>query len=85
MINRITLSRGFEGVGLTTPARTITTCWSSSMRKKGVTVSKTINVIIGTYFIEKNAHLLHYDQDFIPMEKYLGLPVVSFPSQGDPK
>ena len=52
-----------------------------TMRKKGVTVSKTINVIIGTYFIEKNAHLLHYDQDFIPMERYLGLPVVSSPGK----
>ena len=56
-----------------------------TMRKKGITVRKTIDVIIGTYCIENNVYLLHNDQDFIPMEKYLGLPVVSFPSQGDPK
>ncbi len=53
------------------------------MLKKGTTVRKTIDVIIGTYCIENNVSLLHNDQDFIPMEKYLGLKVVSCPSQGD--
>ena len=56
-----------------------------TMRKKGVTLRKTIDVIIGTYCIEKNVHLLHNDQDFNPMERYLGLPVVSCPSPGKSK
>lgn len=48
-----------------------------SLRKKGVTVRKTIDVIIGTYCIETETHILHNDHDFDPMEKYLGLKVVT--------
>ncbi len=48
-----------------------------AMRKKGITIRKTIDVIIGTYCIENDVSLLHDDQDFIPMEQHLGLPVVS--------
>ena len=47
-----------------------------ALRKKGVTVRKTIDVIIGTCCIETKASLLHNDHDFDPMEKYLGLKVV---------
>ncbi len=47
-----------------------------TLRKKGVTVRKTIDVIIGTYCIETETLLLHNDRDFDPMEKYLGLNVV---------
>lgn len=43
------------------------------LRRKGLTVRKTIDVIIGTYCIENNLMILHDDQDFIPMEKHLGL------------
>ncbi len=48
-----------------------------AMRKKGITIRKTIDVIIGTYCIENNVPMLHDDQDFIPMEQHLGLPVVN--------
>lgn len=43
------------------------------LRKKGVTVRKTIDVIIATFCIENNIGLLHADKDFQVMEKYLGL------------
>lgn len=43
------------------------------LRKKGVTVRKTIDVIIGTYCIENDVRLLHNDKDFFALEKYLGL------------
>ena len=46
------------------------------LRKKGVTVRKTIDVIIGTFCIERNIALLHSDRDFDPMEQHLGLTVV---------
>ena len=46
------------------------------LRKKGVTVRKTIDVIIGTFCIERNITLLHGDRDFDPMVHYLGLTVV---------
>ncbi len=46
------------------------------LRKKGITVRKTIDVLIGTYCIENDVALLHDDQDFVPMEQQLGLQVV---------
>lgn len=48
-----------------------------TMQKKGITVRKTIDVMIGTYCIENNISLLHDDHDFDPMEQLLGLSVVS--------
>lgn len=47
-----------------------------SLRKKGITVRKTIDVIIGTFCINYNIGLLHDDRDFEPMEKYLNLVVI---------
>ncbi|MHB8792790.1 MAG: type II toxin-antitoxin system VapC family toxin [Thermoleophilia bacterium] len=47
------------------------------LRKKGVTVRKTIDVMIGTYCIQNHISLLHSDRDFEPMEKYLKLRTVS--------
>lgn len=43
------------------------------LRKKGITVRKTVDMIIGTFCIENNFTLLHSDKDFDPMEKLLGL------------
>ena len=42
------------------------------LRSKGVTVRKTIDVMIGTFCIMNSYLLLHDDQDFNPMES-LGL------------
>lgn len=47
------------------------------LRKNGITVRKTIDVIIGTFCIENQINLLHNDHDFDPMEKQLGLQVLS--------
>jgi len=47
------------------------------LRKKGVTVRKTIDVIIGTFCINENISLLHDDKDFEPMSKHLGLKSIS--------
>lgn len=46
------------------------------LRKKGITIRKTIDVIIGTFCIENKIRLLHADHDFIPMVNYLDLLVV---------
>ena len=46
------------------------------LRKKGVTVLKTIDVIIGTFCIHHNISLLHDDQDFDPLTKHLGLKTI---------
>ena len=50
------------------------------LRKKGITVRKTIDVIISTFCIENDLQLLHNDKDFFPFEKYLGLISVNLKS-----
>jgi predicted nucleic acid-binding protein len=43
------------------------------LRRHGITVRKTIDLLIGTWCIENRAPLLHNDSDFQPMARYLGL------------
>jgi predicted nucleic acid-binding protein len=43
------------------------------LRKRGVTVRKTIDLLIGTWCIENRQPLLHNDSDFRPMARHLGL------------
>ena len=45
------------------------------LRKQGITVRKTIDVIIATFCIENGFPLIHNDRDFDPMEEILGLIV----------
>ncbi|KRR27511.1 type II toxin-antitoxin system VapC family toxin [Bradyrhizobium retamae] len=44
-----------------------------SLRRRGITVRKTIDLLIGTWCIENRRSLLHNDSDFRPMARYLGL------------
>jgi len=44
-----------------------------TLRKRGVTVRKTIDVMIGTYCIENHIPLLYADRDFDRMVRHLGL------------
>ena len=46
------------------------------LRTRGVTVRKTVDLIIGTCCLERNYELLHSDRDFDCMESHLGLRVV---------
>jgi len=46
------------------------------LRRKGITVRKTIDNLIATYCIENEHDLLHKDSDFDGYEKHLGLRVV---------
>ncbi|MBN1130971.1 MAG: PIN domain nuclease [Chitinispirillaceae bacterium] len=46
------------------------------LRSRGITVRKTIDMIIGTFCIENKIPLLHNDRDFEPMIHYLGLVIV---------
>lgn len=43
------------------------------LRRRGITISKTIDLLIGTWCIENRAPLLHNDGDFHPMARHLGL------------
>lgn len=45
------------------------------LRSKGITIRKTVDLIIGTFCIENEIELLHNDRDFEPMGKYLGLKI----------
>jgi predicted nucleic acid-binding protein len=44
-----------------------------SLRRRGVTVRTTIDLLIGTWCIENRTALLHNANDFRPMAKHLGL------------
>jgi predicted nucleic acid-binding protein len=44
-----------------------------SLRKRGITIRKTADVIIATFCIEKKLPLLFSDKDFKPFVKHLGL------------
>ena len=46
------------------------------LRSKGVTVRKTIDVLIGTFCAENGLQLVHHDSDFQLMAKHIGLKVL---------
>ena len=46
------------------------------LRKQGITIRKTIDVIIATFCIENDHALLFSDKDFMPFVEYLGLNAV---------
>ena len=46
-----------------------------ALRKRGITIRKTIDTVIATRCIESGYELLHSDRDFEPFAKYLGLRV----------
>lgn len=46
------------------------------LRRRGITIRKTIDLVIGTFCVERGHALLHNDRDFEPMERLLGLKAV---------
>lgn len=44
-----------------------------ALRKKGITIRKTTDVIIATFCIERRMPLLFIDRDFIPFVDHLGM------------
>lgn len=47
-----------------------------ALRKQGITIRKTNDVIIATFCLENNHSLLFSDKDFLPFVQYLGLNAV---------
>jgi predicted nucleic acid-binding protein len=47
-----------------------------SLRKKGVSIRKTIDIMIGTFCLHYDLPLLYADRDFDPMVKFLKLKAV---------
>lgn len=47
-----------------------------TLRKRGITVRKTTDVIIATFCIQEDHALLFSDRDFVPFVQHLGLNAV---------
>jgi predicted nucleic acid-binding protein len=68
------LLRRFEIVPMAGDAIAVAAARNSrSLRRRGITVRKTIDLLIGTWCIENRRPLLHNDSDFHPMARHLGL------------
>lgn len=65
----------FEMLGLTMAVKAADNY--RKLRKKGLTVRKTADVIIATFCIENKLPLLFSDKDFIPFVKHLRLRSVT--------
>ncbi len=47
-----------------------------ALRRKGITIRKSVDCMIAAVAIEHEIPLLHNDKDFIPIEKHFGLKVL---------
>jgi len=66
--------RRFEKVSLLDPELAVKAAANYRLlRRRGVTIRKTVDLVIGTFCIERGHSLLHNDRDFAPMERFLGL------------
>jgi predicted nucleic acid-binding protein len=69
-----TLLRRFEIVPMAGEAIAVSAARNfRSLRRHGITIRKTIDLLIGTWCIENRRPLLHNDSDFRPMAQHLGL------------
>ncbi len=69
--------RRFETVALLDPDLAVKAAANyRALRARGITVRKTIDLIIGTFCIERGHILLHDDRDFEPMARFLGLQTI---------
>ena len=73
-----TLLRRFEIVPMAGDAIAVAAARNfRSLRRRGITIRKTIDLVIGTWCIENRRPLLYNDGDFSPMARHLGLMEVS--------
>lgn len=67
----------FDSVSLVAPSLAVQAAANYRfLRGKGITIRKTIDLLIATFCIENRHALLHSDRDFDPIETHLGLQVV---------
>jgi predicted nucleic acid-binding protein len=68
------LLRRFEIVPMASDVIAVTAARNfRSLRRRGITVRRTIDLLIGTWCIENRRPLLHNDSDFRSMARHLGL------------
>lgn len=66
--------RQFAIVPMLDPATAVEAARNYRMlRQRGITIRRTVDMIIGTFCILGGHALLHDDRDFDPMVRYLGL------------
>lgn len=71
--------RKFELVAMLNPELAVAAAKNFRiLRSEGITIRKTIDLIIGTFCIAREYTLLHDDRDFGPMEGYLGLRTLTY-------
>ena len=72
------LLRGFQIVPMAGDAIAVSAARNyRALRRLGITVRKTIDLLIGTWCMENRMALLHNDSDFRPMARHLGLVQVA--------
>jgi predicted nucleic acid-binding protein len=54
-----------------------------SLRRRGVTIRKTVDCMIAAAAIENRILLLHNDKDFDPIEKFCGLKVLNLKTSAE--
>ena len=64
----------FDMVGFNMAEKSAANC--RLLRSKGVTVRKTIDVLIGTFCAEHGLQLVHHDSDFDLMARHIGLDII---------
>ena len=71
--------RSFDNVRLLDGEAAVRTARNyRALRLQGITVRKTVDLVIGTYCIDHGLKLLHDDRDFQPMAEHLGLRVAEY-------
>jgi predicted nucleic acid-binding protein len=48
-----------------------------ALRKRGITVRRTVDVVIATFCVERNLPLLFQDRHFLPFVEHMGLRAVA--------
>jgi predicted nucleic acid-binding protein len=64
----------FDMVGFRMAEKSAANC--RLLRSKGVTVRKTVDVLIGTFCAEHGMQLIHHDSDFDLMANHIGLDII---------
>lgn len=75
LVKSVLLSLSFESA-LNKEIAVISANYYRDLRKKGVTVRKTIDCLIASFCIKKQIRLLHNDKDFEPFVTHFGLITV---------
>lgn len=75
LVKSVLLSLSFESMGEKEIA-VMSAGYYRELRKKGITIRKTIDCLIASFCIMKQIRILHNDKDFEPFTVHFGLKAV---------